>query len=797
MTVRTFAALVTGMLLSLSAVAANATPAPQIDQYNVVWTSQSKNSGESMPCGGGDVGLNVWVENDELLVYIARAGYRDENGALLKPGRVRIKFTPNPFEGGSFRQELKLGEGYVSINGRLPDGTGLGVKIWVEVSRPIVHLDIKSHKPVTVTATYELWRTETIELPNDRSKHDRRAMCMINYDAYPGKVFLYKDTIRATEKLVRFHHRVDNSKDCFNFQINQQGLEPVRRQMVNPLENLVWGGALTGDNVSLTGETRGKYAECPFRGWTYVSKTPARSHRIRVCLHIDQVEKQDAWDTALQKLIDLSPQDDADAWKNNQKWWSQFWSRSHLVINSGRGERDIGWRLGRNYQLFRYMLASNANGREPTLFNGGLFTFDPLYVNGRKGPGYTPDHRQWGAALTAQNQRMVYWPMLKNGDFDLMLSGFSFYLNGLPNAIARVRRYWKHDGCCFEEQSAITALPGACQYGFIEGGRRARPANLEVGVQVNHAGGLIYESQLEYSWLILRYHQFSGSDITRYLPFIEQSVLFYDEHYRFRCKQRTGKKLDDNGKLVIYPANTLEAHWNARNPTSVIAGLRRVLNELINLPDKYSSVAKKKRWQTILGRLPDMPAGTSEAFGGRYLKPSANHDHQSWHCPEMFPLYPYELYGLGLPDLDLMKHTSRATGNDRFKTTAWQQANIHAARLGDTELAQKLNSRKMDNGPYRFPAFWPHTIDWAPDHNWGGSGMIGMQEMLMQTHAAPGKRGKIRLLPAWPREWNVDFKLSAPHRTTVECKVQSGKITSLEVTPHERKNDIVLVNDSP
>ena len=34
------------------------------------------------------------------------------------------------------------------------------------------------------------------------------------------------------------------------------------------------------------------------------------------------------------------------------------------------------------------------------------------------------------------------------------------------------------------------------------------------------------------------------------------------------------------------------------------------------------------------------------------------------HCPEMFPLFPYELYGLGLPDLELMKRTSLATGRD-------------------------------------------------------------------------------------------------------------------------------------
>jgi hypothetical protein len=433
-------------------------------------------------------------------------------------------------------------------------------------------------------------------------------------------------------------------------------------------------------------------------------------------------------------------------------------------------------------------LASNVNGREPTLFNGGLFIFDPLYVNGKKGPGYTPDHRQWGAAFTAQNQRLVYRPMLKTGDFDLLPPGFSYYLNGLPNATARVRHYWNHDGCCFEEQSAITALPGACQYGFLEGGGRGRPKDFEVGIQVKRAGGKVYEEQLDWSWLILQYHQFSGADIARYLPLIEQSVIFYDEHYRYRCRQLTGKELDDGGRLVIYPANTLEAHWDARNPTSVIAGLRCVLTGLMSLPEKYTPAEKKKRWQTILDRLPPMPTGNSDKFGGRYLKPAANYNHRSWHCPEMFPLYPYELFGLGLPDLELMKRTSLATGGDRYKTTAWEQANIHAPRLGETALAEKLNSKKMDNGPYRFPAFWPHTIDWAPDHNWGGSGMIGMQEMLMQTHG-----GKIRLLPAWPKQWDVDFKLHAPSQTVVEGKVRVGRMTYLEVIPKERRNDVVLI----
>ena len=379
----------------------------------------------------------------------------------------------------------------------------------------------------------------------------------------------------------------------------------------------------------------------------------------------------------------------------------------------------------------------------------------------------------------------------------MVIPGFRLYLDGLPNAMARVKHYWKHNGCCFTEQTAITALPGAAIYGFEQASGRSRSKDTELGIQVNPACVYIYESQLEYAWLMLRYHQFSGADLNPYLQFIEQAVIFYDEHYRFRCKQLTGKELDQNGKLVIYPSSTLEHHTDARNPASVIAGLQRILNELINLPEKYTTVEKKKRWQTILDRLPEMPAAYNEKFGGRYLKPSENHEHQSWHCPEMFPLYPYEIYGLGLLDLELMKHTSLATGDDRLIVTAWRQGNIHAARLGKTELAKELNIEKMDNGPFRFPAFWPEDIDWAPDHNWGGSGMIGMQEMVMQTHTSldevnNDKPGKIRLLPAWPNEWDVDFKLHAPGQTKVEGEFIQGKLRELWVVPDSRRQDVII-----
>lgn len=67
--------------------------------------------------------------------------------------------------------------------------------------------------------------------------------------------------------------------------------------------------------------------------------------------------------------------------------------------------------------------------------------------------------------------------------------------------------------------------------------------------------------------------------------------------------------------------------------------------------------------------------------------------------------------------------------------------------------------------PYRFPAFRQTNDAWTPDLNEGNAGMMGMQEMLLQE-----VNGKILLFPAWPRGWDVHFKLHAPGQTTVEAE---------------------------
>jgi hypothetical protein len=58
--------------------------------------------------------------------------------------------------------------------------------------------------------------------------------------------------------------------------------------------------------------------------------------------------------------------------------------------------------------------------------------------------------------------------------------------------------------------------------------------------------------------------------------------------------------------------------------------------------------------------------------------------------------------------------------------------------------------------------------------------------------ANPYGDGKIYLLYAWPKKWNVHFKLHAPQNTIVEANVCNGKVMKLNVIPSKRLKDVVI-----
>jgi len=153
-------------------------------------------------------------------------------------------------------------------------------------------------------------------------------------------------------------------------------------------------------------------------------------------------------------------------------------------------------------------------------------------------------------------------------------------------------------------------------------------------------------------------------------------------------------------------------------------------------------------------------------------------------------VFPYRIYGIGKDDIETGRNTyvQRKFREDK----CWYQNVVDAALLGLTDSARMMVTQRVAPEEYsksRFPAFWDAHNDWIPDVDHGGNLQIAVNYMLMQCEGR-----EIRLLPAWPEDWDVDFKLHAPLNTTIECVYRNHRIEKLKVIPEERAKDIILPN---
>jgi hypothetical protein len=225
--------------------------------------------------------MNVWVENGELLIYVARSGSFNEDNALMKAGRIRVKLFPNPFDGKIFKQELHLQEGCVTVEG---EGNGIKatVRIWADVFDPVAHFDISSNKKISVEAIYESWRYQ-----------DRVIKARENFGnswkwAAPKNNVYKKDIIDFNSNEILFYHH-NTAETIFDVTVAQQGMGAVKEQLYDPLRHLAFGGSFDGKNFIADGTYTGEYAGTDYKGWKLKSATASKQHSLNLYLHTAQV----------------------------------------------------------------------------------------------------------------------------------------------------------------------------------------------------------------------------------------------------------------------------------------------------------------------------------------------------------------------------------------------------------------------------------------------------------------------------------------------------------------------------
>ena len=733
-----------------------------LDSYKIIWDSQSTNARGSMPIGGCNIALNVWVEKDELLIYFGSPDSWSYRGAgfntqmQTKLGRLRLKFSPVAWA-KEYRQELDVASNSIVLSGKTTDGQAIKLRVWIDAFQPVVHIDGQSDSPLDAAVA--------VEYPSGLAMAPHNAGQTYGPLVREGRID--GDSLEWWER----SPAIDEGRNEY---IRRFNIKEFAELLPNPMANRTMGGRLSGAGFVADGTGQGTYDGREFKSVKLKSGKPLKSFDLHASLRIAQDATLEEWQTQVKKLELAKRASDQADWKASVAWWLAFWDRSRIVINPGKGPEDPGWQTGRNYQLFRALLASNRTGEFPTLFNGGPFTCEP-----------NPDMRNWfDCQFMAQNQRLVYWPMLKSGDFDLLKVGLEFYRRSTDFHTAWAKHFWKIDGLAFPEGMGIYGADWS--------------PNPEGHSGMGH---LTYHnvSGMEFAIMMLDSGSYGGADVRPYLPIALGYLKYYDQYYREQTKKLTGKELDDKGRLVIFPGNAIEMYQQTRNDACTISGLMALSKTLVDLPAKLLTAEQRAFCEAFRKTLPPLP--TRERREHQTLAPAESWKSAStWdniELPELYPVFPFHVYGVGKPGLQLARDTWEFSFDQprQKRNFCWYQSLIYTADLGLTEEAREFAMGKL-LWPYhekggqsgmRYPVFYDtHGFCQRPDFDHGGSAMVGLQEMLMQTVDR-----KILLFPAWPKDWDCEFKLHAPFGTTVAGVLKAGKLEKLSVTPESRAKDVV------
>ena len=720
---------------------------PDLTPYNVDWSTPSADYNGSMPLGNGDIGLNVWCQPDnDLIFYISKTDAWSESGRLLKLGRMRVGLTPNPFASGQpFHQQLNLRNGEILITAG-SRSNAVTLRVWVDANHPAICVDGHSSQPSNWRVDFETWRTA------DRTLTGGEKNSAYGIMSGPEPIVVKSDTIVAgqTNQLL-WYHRNPSSIWADTFRIQSLGF--LTNSLTDPLLDRTFGAVVHGEGLTNSSSTR-------------LLSAGARTNLNLTIVPLTTVTSPVAeWQSNVTATATaIAALDRQQRYTAHCAWWQEFWQR-HWIVVTAPGVTN-SFTVTRGYILQRFINAAGGRGNSPIKFNGSIFT-----VDGNSGGQWDADFRQWGPPYWFQNTRLPYYTMLAAGDLDFLQPFFKMYADALPVARARVQTYYGHAGAYFPETMYFWGMWSNDNYGWDRAGK-------EVGRSDNTYIRWHWESGIELTAMMLEYFEFTqdAAFVTnRLLPMAAEIIDLYDHRF----------PRDANGKINLTPAQALETFQDGTvNPMPEIAGLRAVLNGLLNLPASLLPPARSNQWTRLLGEMPALPARVLSSqtvlSPAAVLGPKLNIE-----TPELYAIFPFQQFGLGRPNLDLARRTYHLR-QDRG-TAGWTQDPIVAAMVGATDdtKAQVISRFAAKHRASRFPGFYGPNYDWTPDQDHPSVAMIALQKMLMQCVG-----DRILLCPAWPTDWDVEFKLHAPKNTVLQGRVRSGRLENFTVTPAARAKDV-------
>jgi len=735
----------------------------RVSRANLIDAHPATTPTHGWPIGNGRMGTLVWTSPSALHFQLNRVDVFAVNKAAAgahHPGptdygggcaRVAISTSGQPWQAGpSYRRHLSLYDARCEIAGK-----GVAAACWIAAGADVLVVELcdERERPEPVEVTLSMWR--------------------------PPEV-------RHSDHLAAYSFR-ETPDDMAVVQTFREG---------NHYCSSAVAVRAPEEHTASASESNRTLHFPAARGTRYLLLATAVSWE----------ERQDAGQAAVAVLDDSIHSPPALA-ARHERWWHDFWSRTHVEVSSpdGGGERAAQLRT-----LFLYHMASSSRGDYPPKWNGSIF------ITGG-------DERNWGSQYWVWTTEMLYFSLLAADAIELGDPFFDMYLRHLPAAEEAARQRWNAAGAFYPETVPFdgpAALPEAqaAEYRTIMlEGRAARDISAELAACCrfeHHLSTLLLNVDPDHNYNWISHLVSSGAELAihawwryRYTgdfawlrshayPLLRVVAEFY------RSFARPG----DDGRYHIHGANAHEDFWGVTDGIMDLAAIRGTLPLAIRAAELLDADPElRPRWQSFLDQLAPYPMGNDPRAraltagvladdtwaAGLLDKVDGSHNLEDvW----LAPIFPFEDWTMETrdPGVDAVAHRAMALAprhrrvleGDLLSTAI--RSPIASVRAGcGEELPDILEKYAAAFAPLPngFSLFEESTTD-QQAHSIEHLGLLAMtlQEALLQSVSPhPGEPEIISVFPAWPRGWDASFRLLARGGFLVSAVKRRDIVESIEL----------------
>jgi hypothetical protein len=485
--------------------------------------------------------------------------------------------------------------------------------------------------------------------------------------------------------------------------------------------------------------------------------------------------------------------------------WHDFWANGFVAMTSSDKQADF---VGGNYVYFMYLMNASSHGAYPPRFGGMIW-----YTNG--------DYRRWGSQYWHANTDAYYRDLMPSGHLDLMDPFFSLYFGMYDACALAARQQWGSQGIYIPEITFFNGpdkipeplVPEFQDLFLARKPYEQRSADFQFWVETknrhNSRYNFLNDGKYEHGHLIVptkgqgifghcthflsgavgvasefwQRYEFTGDKEwlrTKAYPMIKGVAEFY------RNFPNVQKGAD--GKYHIHHVNRIESDWDSSDTSSEIGAMRSIFPMAVRAAELLRVDPElRPKWQDIADNLAEPAPGSGRRGSFDATNPERQAALQKAAAERAAAQKageqkgPNRRGGAGGPG-GVRAFGSFVGGGDGAISPLGSEPELKARFLGfnrtggfiDTEGtggAQIFRNRlRLREGPGAIDA-----------EHIGGLAFGIHQSLLTSTTNSDLTTATIQILPAWPKEWDVTFRLLARGGYVVTAAQKGGVVEAVKL----------------